>query len=256
MVWKPKELACSNECNETLRKVGRFQAAPRGRLPIIFTQTTGPARLQVRLSFRSNGCCFFRAKKEVLCSFPLFLFVFEKNSMSSVIVTNQEETEAQEMEETEETKVDATEKKEKPKRKGRGFARDKAMTDDERYGGKAAPFESFTDDNDTDAQKSVEGWIIFVTGVHEEAQEDDLYELFADHGEIKQLHLNLERRTGYVKGYALIEFEKYQEAKAAIDALNGQKLLEQKISVDWAFKRPPARGAASGRPERAKGGRR
>merc|ERR1719181_2593575 len=57
--------------------------------------------------------------------------------------------------------------------------------------------------------KSVEGWCIFVSGLHQDTPEEDL----------------------------IVRFEEYGEAKSAIDEMNGQELLgmDDVLQVGWAF---------------------
>ncbi|KAJ1991512.1 hypothetical protein GGI25_003495 [Coemansia spiralis] len=85
------------------------------------------------------------------------------------------------------------------------------------------------------AQRSVEGWVVVATGVHEEAREEDLQDFFGDYGKVRNLHLNLDRQTGYVKGYALIEYASFDDARRAAEKATGKKLLGKLITVDFAF---------------------
>jgi RNA-binding protein 8A len=51
--------------------------------------------------------------------------------------------------------------------------------------------------------------------------------------------VNLDRKTGYLKGYALIEYENLEEAQKAVNKLNGESFLGKKLKVSFAFNKPP-----------------
>eukprot|EP01086_Lenisia_limosa_P009009 TRINITY_DN318_c1_g1_i1.p1 TRINITY_DN318_c1_g1~~TRINITY_DN318_c1_g1_i1.p1 ORF type:complete len:114 (-),score=36.57 TRINITY_DN318_c1_g1_i1:84-380(-) len=88
--------------------------------------------------------------------------------------------------------------------------------------------------------KSVEGWVIMATNIHAESTEEDITDLFSDAGEVKNLHLNIDRKSGFVKGYALIEYATKAEAMEAIQTVDGKDLLGQEVAVSWAFTMGPS----------------
>jgi RNA-binding protein 8A len=94
-------------------------------------------------------------------------------------------------------------------------------------------------------EKSIEGWVLFVTSVHEEAQEEDLLDWFGGYGEVKRVKMMFDRLTGHGKGYALVEFDKQEEAQNAINGLAGTHVMGRTLGVSWAFVKPPGGHAAA-----------
>jgi RNA-binding protein 8A len=94
---------------------------------------------------------------------------------------------------------------------------------------------------------SVEGWILFISGVHEDAVEDDIQEAFEDYGDIKDIQLPIDRRTGYVKGYSLIQYSTQHEAREALTEMDGAEVLGEKVRVSWAVITPDTGGGNRGR---------
>ena len=84
---------------------------------------------------------------------------------------------------------------------------------------------------------------MFCSGIHEEAQEDSILDLFSDFGRVKSLHANLDKKTGYLKGYVLVEYETLLEAQKAVNKLNGSLFMGKKINVSFAYKKKPVEEA-------------
>ncbi|CAN6674215.1 hypothetical protein TRVA0_050S00980 [Trichomonascus vanleenenianus] len=100
---------------------------------------------------------------------------------------------------------------------------------------------------DAPAVKSIEGWVIVVTNLHEEVSEEDVIDFFYEFGDVKNIRMNLDGQTGYVKGYAFIEYATSDEAEAAVAEANGTEFLGRILEVDFAFVSPtPGQGAYTG----------
>ena len=65
--------------------------------------------------------------------------------------------------------------------------------------------------------------------------EEDVRDKFADCGTVKDLRLDVDRETGFVLGYALVEYGTKSEAEEAIRTLSGTSFMGRAIYVNWAF---------------------
>ena len=75
---------------------------------------------------------------------------------------------------------------------------------------------------------------------------------FQNSVQLKNLHLNLDRRTGYAKGYAFIEYEQRKDAEEAIESMNGKEVSGKVVKIDWAFRETPHKSSKSKRSSKRK----
>ncbi|MEA2031794.1 MAG: RNA-binding protein [candidate division Zixibacteria bacterium] len=75
---------------------------------------------------------------------------------------------------------------------------------------------------------------IFVGNLSFDAGEDDLSQLFEQHGEVSSAKVIRDRLSGRSRGFAFIEMPDDGAAQSAIDELNGTDLKGRQINVNQA----------------------
>ena len=95
---------------------------------------------------------------------------------------------------------------------------------------------------------------LFVGNLSFDTTENDLQDAFAAHGTVTEANLMMDRATGRPRGFAFITMSSPEEAKAAIDALNGKSLGGRALTVNEA--RPREEGGGANRSGGVGGGRR
>lgn len=82
---------------------------------------------------------------------------------------------------------------------------------------------------------------IFVGNIAFSASEDDLRQLFEQYGEVDNVSLIIDRATGRSRGFGFVEMPNANEAKTAIEAVNGASLHNRPLTVNEARPREPRR---------------
>ena len=75
---------------------------------------------------------------------------------------------------------------------------------------------------------------LYVGNLSFETTENDLQDLFEQHGQVVEVALMMDRMTGKSRGFAFVTMNEKAEAEAAISALNGKELNGRTLSVSEA----------------------
>ena len=110
-----------------------------------------------------------------------------------------------------------------------------------------------------EANKETMGMKLFIGGVPYSATEEQLTEIFAAHGELKEVHIAKDRETGNSRGFAFVTYKSYKEGGAAIEALKGTTIDGRKLTIQESKPKGGrdrgGRGGGQRRNERGRGRR-
>ena len=75
---------------------------------------------------------------------------------------------------------------------------------------------------------------LYVGNLSFETTENDLQDLFEQHGPVSEVALMMDRMTGKSRGFAFVTMNDKAQADAAVAALNGQDLNGRALNVNEA----------------------
>jgi RNA recognition motif-containing protein len=87
---------------------------------------------------------------------------------------------------------------------------------------------------------------LFIGNLSFNTTENDLQDTFAAHGTVVETNLMTDRTTGRPRGFAFVTMSSPEEAKKAIDALNGAALDGRALTVNEARPREERAPAGGG----------
>ena len=83
---------------------------------------------------------------------------------------------------------------------------------------------------------------IYVGNLSFNTAEQELSELFGQHGQVANVAIITDRDTGRSRGFGFVEMADDTEGRAAIEALNGQEIDGRSLTVNEARPKPGGRG--------------
>jgi len=83
---------------------------------------------------------------------------------------------------------------------------------------------------------------IYVGNLPHKATEDEVRQAFAEFGQITEVRLIMDKFSGEAKGFGFIEMPSKEEAKRAIEEMNGREFMGRVLNVGEARPKPERRG--------------